>query len=293
MDSHHDTQSSEWFSNGYKLNLFKGHKLNRSPQAEQLFDRSWCRFPYDESIASWVSRAEPHARQVMSAAEFSNWLRSGETWFAGVNALPNDEAGCIDGDNPLAGTVVEFIQRELHLPELVWDRAQVSVVYPGYPIQMSDESDAAYHYRVRRDAAHVDGIERVGSTRRRFLSEHHAFVLGLPLTSTAAGASPLVVWEGSHEVVRGTFLNHFGNTTPDKWCEEDITTLYHETRKQIFTKCDRVVVMAQPGEAYITHRLALHGIQPWNAQTAQGLQERMICYFRPPLLDAFSWLHAP
>ena len=82
------------------------------------------------------------------------------------------------------------------------DTGQVSVTYPGYPRQDAGESDAQARYRRRRDAAHVDGLLPIGPHRRRMLKEPHAWILGLPVTECGAGAAPLVVWEGSHEVMR-------------------------------------------------------------------------------------------
>ena len=42
----------------------------------------------------------------------------------------------------------------------------------------------------------------IGPERQRMLRERHAWLLGLPLSETSAGASPLVVWEGSHHLMR-------------------------------------------------------------------------------------------
>ena len=85
------------------------------------------------------------------------------------------------------------------------DKAQISVVYPGYPCAMEGESAAAFNYRQRRDAAHVDGLLPEGPERRRHLREPHGFVLGLPLTQSSETASPMVVWEGSHKIMREAF----------------------------------------------------------------------------------------
>ncbi len=55
----------------------------------------------------------------------------------------------------------------------------------------------AFRFRLNRDAAHLDGLLPIGPDKRRMVKEPHAWILGLPLNACGAGASPLVVWEGS------------------------------------------------------------------------------------------------
>ena len=43
----------------------------------------------------------------------------------------------------------------------------------------------------------MDGILGIGTPKRRFVREPHAYILGMPLNNFDAGASPMVVWEGS------------------------------------------------------------------------------------------------
>ena len=52
---------------------------------------------------------------------------------------------------------------------------------------------------------------------------------------------------------------------------------------RFFESCERVVVHAEPGEAYIVHRLALHGVAPWVDGAEAGPDGRMIVYFRPEI----------
>ena len=49
----------------------------------------------------------------------------------------------------------------------------------------------------------------------------------------------------------------------------------------MFETCRRVTVPAQPGEAYLVHRLALHGVAPWEDGAEAPEEGRMIVYFRP------------
>jgi len=207
--------------------------------------------------------------------------------------LPNDRRGALPGGQPIAGRAVEFIRRDLALGDFGWDSGQVSVVYPGYPRPMPTESAGAFRYRCEHDAAHIDGVLHEGPDRRRHLRMYHDFVLGLPLVETPAGASPLVVWEGSHEIVRRAFRQRFAGLPPSGWPDEDVTGLYLSVRSRIFNECERIELTAQPGEAYLVHRLALHGIAPWTATARAGPDARMIVYFRPDSGSPDAWLNAP
>lgn len=266
---------------------------NHLPQAETFLSKGWCRFAYDEMLADWVEHALPAARAAVTAPANAAWWRCGGTWFVGVNALPNDASGAVTDGMPIRGHAIEFIHRELGLTEFAWDRAQVSVVYPGYPQPMASESAAGFRYRRERAAAHIDGVLREGPRKRRHLRKHHRFILGIPMVTVGAGASPLVVWEGSHEIVRRTLMDRFGNVPPARWQDEDITALYRSVRNRIFVECARVHLAAQPGEAYLLHRLALHGVAPWSASATAGPDGRMIVYFRPELDAPDEWLSAP
>ena len=261
-------------------------------QERAFFEDGWCRFPYDPAVADWVERTLPAARQTVTAPENTEWLRCGGTWFAGVNVLPNDATGAVADGPPLAGQAVAFIHETLGLSGFDWEPAQVSVCYPGYPQPMASESEAAFRFRARRDAAHVDGLIPEGPDKRRYLREHHGFLLGIPMVETSADASPFVIWKGSHEVMRNAFAERFGDLAPDEWGDVDVTEAYKAARQQAFETCERVEVTASPGETYLMHRLALHGVAPW-AETAQaGPDGRMIVYFRPETGGPAEWLRA-
>jgi hypothetical protein len=262
-------------------------------QATTFFETGWCRFPHDPAVADWVRAALPAARRAVADPDHARWLRCGGTWFAGVHALPNDAAGAVPGGAALAGAAVEFIREALGLADFAFDRAQVSVCRPGYPQAMACESEAAFRYRSRRDAAHVDGLRREGPDRRRHLREHHGFILGLPLVEAAPDASPFVVWEGSHEIIRGAFRARFEGVAPRSWGDEDVTEAYHAARRAAFEACARIELHARPGEAYLVHRLALHGMAPWAPGAEAGPDGRMIAYFRPEIGGAGDWLNAP
>ena len=241
----------------------------------------------------WISRALPCAREAVVAEQNSRWLRCGGTWFAGVNVLPNASDGSVKNSGAIRGEVIDFIHGLPGLKSFDWDPAQVSVCYPGYPRPMATESEAAFAYRRDRDAAHVDGLLPEGPQRRRHLREYHGFILGIPMVDFGSGASPFVVWEGSHEVIRKTFVEVFQDLPPDHWGEADITEVYHEVRRKIFSCCKRVEIYATPGESYLVHRLALHGMAPWQSGASATTDGRMICYFRPDNGGPEDWLFNP
>ncbi len=84
---------------------------------------------------------------------------------------------------------------------------------------------------------------------------------------------------------------HFSGIDAENWVEQDITEAYHAVRRQVFERCRRVTLSAKPGECYLMHRLTLHGIAPWQEGAEASADGRMICYFRPELGDAESWLN--
>lgn len=246
-------------------------------------------FAFDPAIAAWADHAANVSRRIVADPANDRWYRHGRTWFAGVNILPNDARGTVDGGPPLSGAVLDHVATGLGLAGIALDRAQVSVCHPGYPQPSAEESEAAFRYRRDRCAAHVDGILK-GADGRRRPGEPHGFVLGVPLTVSAREASPLVVWEGSHEIVRRHFEDALRGLPEALWPETDITEAYHAARREAFTTCRAIKIHALPGECYLVHRLALHGIAPWADGTPGGPDGRMVAYFRPPIPRWRDWL---
>ena len=246
-----------------------------------FFDLGWQCFDVDPIVTEWVTKARPVAEQVLADPDIrAQWLRCGGTWFAGVNAFPNCSDGSVPdhGVPPLAGEVIDFVRDRLKMTGFDWDPAQVSVCFPGYPQPGDGEDETAFNFRKNRDAAHVDGLLR-DPQRRRSLGEVHGFILGLPLTDTDAEAAPLVVYERSHQIMRAAFVDRFAGLSPKDWSAEDVTDAYVAARRKCFVECRRVAVHAKPGQAYLVHRLALHGVAPWTSPQQTGM--RMIAYFRP------------
>ena len=226
------------------------------------------------AIARWAATTLPVAEAAI-AADPAGW-RCGGTWHAGVDVLPNGPDGAMGG--------VPFPWAALPLTPLPLHRGQISVIRAGYPQPWDGETPAAFGYRQTRDAAHLDGVLPVGADRRRMIKEPHAWILGIPLTASVQ--SPLVVWEGSHIIIRDALLTALHGHDPATWADIDVTDAYHAARRTIFATCRRVEVVATPGQATLIHRLCLHGMAPWG----QGTGDRMIAYFRPVLGSAAQWL---
>jgi hypothetical protein len=256
-----------------------------------LLELGWSLFPSDEAIERWTARARPLAASILGDPAHAQWYRYGGTWFAGVNVMPNDARGSLPGGPPLGGATIDAI-RSVVPAFTAWDRGQLSVCFPGYPQPMDGESEAAFRFRVQRDAAHLDGLHHEGPAKRRFVREHHAVILGIPLDTMEEGMSPLVVWEGSHAIMQRALAAALDGVPPDRWGDVDVTAAYHAARRDAFERCRRVEVRPSPGEIYAVHRLALHGMAPWSA-SPNAPSRRAIVYFRPLVDSIGSWLAAP
>ena len=93
--------------------------------------------------------------------------------------------------------------------------------------------------------------------------------------------------------LRGT--ERLAGIPPVDWRGEDVTAAYTAARREVFETCRRITVTARPGEAYLAHRLSLHGVAPW-ADDAGSEGMRMIAYFRPDPFPGASpawWLARP
>ncbi|MFT7594939.1 MAG: hypothetical protein ACI8R4_002265 [Paracoccaceae bacterium] len=252
--------------------------------------RGWVRFAFDPLVADWAAQALRAGRLAVKDPAFAHWHVCQGTWFVGVDALDNDSKGRVAGSAPLSGTAIDFITRYIDpMPDL--HRAQVSVVYPGYPQPRDGESPASFTYRAHRDAAHLDGVTPLGPDRRRMIEEPHAFILGLPLTKASDGAAPLVVWQGSHKIMRRALLDALSGHDPSNWDQVDLTEPYQQARRVVFDSCPRVKLPASPGQAVLLHRHTLHGVAAWGDGASAGPDGRMIAYFRPALPGgAAAWL---
>ena len=258
-------------------------------------ERGWITFPYDPAVFDWLQFAGPAAISAMDTdAPSPMGYDCHGTWFVGVDALPNDTLGRVARSGPLTGSAVDFL-RELHngtLPDL--HLGQVSGIFPGYPRPREHEDETGFAYRLKRDAAHVDGLLPVGPNRARMICEPHAYVLGLPVTTCNEFASPLVVWEGSHLIMQRAFRNALDPFPSHQWKHVDVTHAYQTARREVFATCKRVKVVANPGEAYVLHRHSLHGVAPWEAGAVAPPEGRVIIYFRPEFAAGVAeWVTRP
>ncbi|MGL4239355.1 MAG: hypothetical protein ACRCSW_25075 [Tabrizicola sp.] len=246
-----------------------------------LGDRGWQKLGPDPAIRAWADAARAVALQTL-AHSAEPW-RCGGTWFVGVDALPNAADGSIGG--------TPFPWQALPLTPEPLRQAQLSVIRPGYPQPSLEETPAAFAYRRDRDAAHLDGLLPIGPTKARMVKEPHAWILGLPLNDTKA--SPLVLWEGSHRILRTALRKALTPHPPETWGDIDITEAYQAARREVFATCRRIELPAKPGEATLLHRLTLHGVAPWRPHDTAPPEGRMIAYFRPQLPTVEAWLTNP
>ena len=237
-------------------------------------------YPHDPRVAEWSDKAAEVMRPIARdpAVQAAN-LRHGNTWFVGVDALPNTPDGAV-GDVPLMGAWRDAV------PALPLHRAQVSIIYPGYPKQDLGESDANHRYRLNRSAAHVDGLLPVGPQKRRFAMEYHAYILAIPLGKVAA--APTVVWEGSQTIMQRALREAIGDADPS---HVDITDAYQAARREVFDCCPKVPLNITKGQAALLHPFLLHGTDPWDPEVGDpDGHGRMTAFFRPDLGDGRAWL---
>lgn len=259
-----------------------------------LFDKGWAVFAPEPGVLSWAASARVAAlARISDPEETAKSLQCEGTWFVGVDCLRNDATGAVAQSGSLTGAGYD-VARALY-GALPLHRAQVSVIYPGYPRPRAGESEAAFGYRLKRDAAHVDGLLAIGPERRRMLRERHAYILGVSLTDCTPEASPLVVWDGSHHIMRRAFERALDGVAPQDWGEVDLTETYQATRREVFETCPRVTLPVPLGGVSLVHRLALHGVAPWGQGADAPPEGRMIAYFRPEFEDLKqpSWLSQP
>jgi hypothetical protein len=96
--------------------------------------------------------------------------------------------------------------------------------------------------------------------------------------------APLVVWEGSHQVIRAA-LAHL---RPD--ADTDLTAAYTTARRHVFATCPERRIIARPGQAVLLHRMLIHGVAPFHGTALPP--GRIVVYFRPLMADVAAWLDA-
>ncbi|NBZ87431.1 hypothetical protein [Stagnihabitans tardus] len=230
------------------------------------------------AIADWARAAHGPAIRALQDEP----RRHGGTWAVGLDLLPNAPDGSIGAALPW---------QDLGLDPQPLHPAQLSAVFQGYPRRDPDETEAAHRFRITRDATHLDGLLPLGPDKRRFMKEPHAWILGLALTES--DAAPLVVWEGSHHLIRAALARALAPHDPATWGDVDLTEAYAEARRVVFASCKRVALPQKPGQAVILHRMALHGVAPWAEGASAPPEGRIVAYFRPLLPSVEAWLRLP
>lgn len=234
------------------------------------------------ALAAWaVAAAGPAAAAVRASTDW----RCGGTWCVGLDALPNAPDGSVGGI-ALPWDVLGLRPELLH-------PAQVSTTRAGYPQPSPAESDAAFRFRRDRDAAHLDGLLPVGPDKRRQIREPHGWILGLPLNAADADAAPLVVWEGSHHILRAAMARALAGHDPATWADVDVTDAYTAARREVFATCPRRTLPGRTGEAVLLHRHILHGVAPWSEGATAAEPGRMVAYFRPLMPSVADWVARP
>lgn len=249
-------------------------------------ETGYLRFDWHRDIHRWSQAARVVGRAVArDPAMRARWLDCEGTWFVGVDALPSRPDGSIAGA-PLPAPIRDTLGQRTDLHP-----AQLSITYPGYPRPRAGESAAAFRFRRDRDAAHMDGLLASGAAKRRVLADRHDWILGLPLTEASPGASPLVVWEGSHLILQDAMVAALGATPETAWAQTDVTGIYQAARRDVFARCRRTPLFTRPGEAVLLNPFLLHGVAPWQAGATASGDGRMIAYFRPESRDSgLEWL---
>ncbi|WP_370229918.1 hypothetical protein [Cognatishimia sp.] len=255
----------------------------------QFHKKGWLRFSFDADVAAWAAAARVAGLRAAQDAKHAYWWQCQNTWFVGVDALDNAADGSIDGIGLGEGLLAKLRGLFNELPP--FHPAQVSIIKEGYPKPREGETEAAFGYRLRRDAAHVDGLRLNRETSARVCDEYHQFILGLPLNPANAAASPMVLWEGSHHIMQPALAQALADHPQDAWPNVDIAQPYKAARREVFDRCTRLELAAKPGEAYVIHRHLLHGVAPWGQGASADPEGRMIAYFRPEMAGGIqSWI---
>ncbi|WP_438987571.1 hypothetical protein [Marivivens donghaensis] len=246
-----------------------------------MIEGGFIQFDATPEATAWAKAANVAADAVLSdPAMQAKWLRHGKTWFVGVDALPNDDAGAIGGV-ALRGPWDDMV------PEMPLHQGQLSVIYSGYPQKDADETDKAHRYRKAKDAAHLDGLIGEGPQKRRFLREPHAYIVAVALNDCTA--APLVVWPGSEEIMREAFTVAFAGMPPSMWSDIDVTEIYTDARNEVFECCERVELPMKAGQSVLLDRMVIHGTAPEGKDKVPAAGRRL-AFFRPQFDNMRDWL---
>ena len=265
--------------------------------------KGWRFLDDDGEFRPWINAAK---RNIVSKFKNKQYdmgqLRSGSTWFVGINFLDNGPKGDIKGV-PFSSKIQSDIRRQFGSLIECWDQGQVSICWPGYPRRDLTETLNSFKYRVKKYASHVDGLIPTGNKRRRFAREFHAFILGIPIINSTSHSAPIIVWEGSHLIFRDLFKTLYSGLSEFEVNNLDITEIYQECRRKVFSTCSASIVCCDKNRPYILDRHRLHGVLPWVDATRNlsvtsdtprseidPLAGRAVIYFRPQYEHKLDWV---
>ncbi len=264
--------------------------------------KGWCFLSKDIHTCRWIDAVKERICKKFEHAEYENEdFKSGFTWFAGVNFLANGPSGGVDGV-PFSLKLWSELSTKFGSGIKYWDAGQVSICWRGYPKKDPLETEKSFKYRLNRFASHVDGLIPLGTKKRRFVNEFHAFILGIPIVNNRLDSAPLVVWEGSHVIFRNMFGKVFLNIPETEFCDMDLTEIYQQYRRKVFLTCRPKQVVPANNQLYILDRHLLHGVTPWKLDNdlakwhyegqfgVNPLQGRIVVYFRPSYKDPIDWI---
>ena len=268
-----------------------------------LNKNGWSFLNTDHIHYEWIAEAKEQLETKFHQKLYDyNDLRCGSTWFVGANFLDNSSNGNI-GTKSMSKFFFSNISKKFGPNIKYWDKAQVSICWPGYPKKDAKETKKSYDFRIKRFASHIDGVIPFGSKKRRFAKELHAFILGFPLHNNCLDCAPLVLWEGSHKIFRNFFKEIYEGISFNKISNIDITELYNECRKKVFKNCEVKKITPQFKQPYLLDRHVLHGIDEWrekknvkcspkNHRLLNSLSDgRIIVYFRPVFFNPHDWIN--
>ena len=268
-----------------------------------FYKNGWCFLDSDIENYQWIEATKVNILNKFEQKEFNiSDFRSGSTWFAGVNFLDNGSEGDINGASFSSELWSEIYGKFGHGIKY-WDTAQVSIFWKGYPKKDQSETEKAFKYRLKKYSAHVDGLIPIGSKKRRFAKEFHAFILGIPIMNNRIDSAPLVVWEGSHIIFRNLFRKLYTGLSKKKVSKLDVTEIYQKYRRKVFSTCTFRKVVSQKNQPYILDRHLLHGVIPWNETVnispmsyqndvfrLNPMFGRIVVYFRPSYKNSIDWV---
>ena len=261
--------------------------------------RGWVRLGWDRPDGGLGGKAASGPTMALTQASEGAEFRCDGAWFPGDQyRWPTAQTAARRslGVPPLGGAPLRFLAEALGFAGLAFDRAQLSVCFPGYPRQGARGDRGRLRLSLAsatppmstgcgaRCRARADG----GS--RRPTASSSACRWWRPIRPRARSRSGRARTRSCAAPSREAFAG----APPERWREIDVTEAYQEARQRCFETCARVPLPARRGESTIVHRLALHGVAPWTAPA--NAPPRAIAYFRPDPFPGAApdwWLTRP